>query len=167
MSLMSCLHRVRVGFFSPGIAQFGHWLQDRRGDLVWSTLVLVTVLIPLGGLSIDVPRYFRLRSTLATGVDAAAAAAAAQCGDIHHFQNSGDVRLMPDCAQSAARDAFAGSVAGLHQPTYRPRLDAIAIDEGADEVSATASGDLTLMFGLTPAFTIEVEARSRYRMIVR
>ena len=139
------------------------WLHDRRGDLVWSTLVIVAVLIPLGGLSIDVSRYFLLRSTLATGADAGAAAAA-QCLDVPHFQNTGETRLLPDCARAEALDAFAANVANLDAVSYQPRFTAIAIDEGRDEVAVRAEGDLRLIFGLTPAFTVQVKARSRYRM---
>ena len=139
------------------------WLQDTRGDLVWTTMVLVAVLIPLGGLSIDVSRYFLLRSTLATGADAAAAAAA-QCLDITHFQNTGDVRLLPDCATAEAHDAFVANVADLDAITYHPQFTSISIDEGLDEVDVNAQGDIRLIFGMTPAFTVEVQASSRYRM---
>jgi hypothetical protein len=34
-------------------------------------------------------------------------------------------------------------------------------------VTVRAAGDLRLIFGLTPAFTVHVTAVSRYRMIVR
>ncbi len=139
------------------------WLRDTRGDLVWTTLVLVAVLIPLGGLSIDISRYFLLRSTLATGADAAAAAAA-QCLDIPHFQNTGDTRLLSGCAAAEAHDAFAANVADLDAATYHPTFTAIAIDEALDEVNVNAQGDIRLIFGMTPAFTVEVQASSRYRM---
>ena len=42
-----------------------------RGDMVWNALIIVTVLLPLSGLAIDVPRYFALRSRLQAAVDAA------------------------------------------------------------------------------------------------
>jgi Flp pilus assembly protein TadG len=139
------------------------WFGDTKGDLVWTTLVLVAVLIPLGGLSIDVSRYFLLRATLATGADAAAAAAA-QCLDIPHFQNTGDTRLLPDCAATEARSAFAANVADLDGATYHPQFTALSIDEGLDEVDVNAQGTIRLIFGMTPAFTVEVQASSRYRM---
>jgi len=143
-----------------------NWLRDRRADLVWSTLVIVTVLLPLGGLSIDVPRYFLLRSNLATAADAAAAAAA-QCVDTAHFQNTGETRLLPACARAEARDAFAASLHNLDRATYHPLFEGLSIDEGRDQVTVRAAGDLRLIFGLTPAFTVRVTAVSRYRMIVR
>ena len=139
------------------------WLCDARGDLVWTTLVLVAVLIPLGGLSIDVSRYFLLRSTLATSADAAAAAAA-QCLDIPHFQNTGETRLLSKCAAAEAHDAFAANVAELDAATYHPAFTTITIDEALDEVNVNAQGDISLIFGITPAFTVEVQASSRYRM---
>ena len=52
------------------------WLLGRRGDMVWNALVIVTVLLPLAGLAIDVPRYFALRSRLQIAADAGAEAAA-------------------------------------------------------------------------------------------
>ena len=57
-------------------------------DLVWNTLVLITVLVPLAGLAIDVPRDFTLRARLQLAADAAAEAAARSV-DIPHFRNTG------------------------------------------------------------------------------
>ena len=142
------------------------FLRHTGGDLVWSTLVIVTVLLPLGGLSIDVPRYFLLRSTLATAADAAAADAA-QCVDIPHFQNTGDRRLLTACARSAAQDTFAANVDNLDAAAYHPHFLSLSIDEDQDELMVRVSGDLRLIFGLTPAFTVHVTAASRYRMVVR
>ncbi len=142
------------------------WLRHCGGDLVWNTLILVTVLIPLGGLSVDIPRYFLLRSTLATAADAAAADAA-QCLDIPYFQNTGESRLLADCARSAAQDTFAANVDHLDPAAYHPHFLNLTIDETQDEVAVHVSGDLRLVFGLTPAFTIQVVAASRFRMIVR
>ncbi len=59
------------------------------GDMVWNALIIVTVLLPLSGLAIDIPRYFALRSRLQGAVDAAAEAAARQV-DIPHFMNTGE-----------------------------------------------------------------------------
>lgn len=142
------------------------WLRDRRGDLVWSTLIIVAVLLPLAGLSLDVPRYFLLRSNLATAADAAAAAAA-QCLDVSYFQNRGETRLLPACAQAEAQDAFAANLRNLDAATYHPRFVSLSIDEVRDQVVVRAEGDLRLIFGLTPAFTVHIAAASRYRMIVR
>ena len=139
------------------------WLHDTRADMVWNALVIVTVLIPLGGLSIDIPRYFNLRASLATASDAAAAAGA-QCLDIPHFQNTREVRLLPNCVEAEARTVFAANVADLDAGAYSPRLDDISVDEGEDSVAVRSSGDIRLMFGLTPAFTVNIEAESRYRM---
>ena len=54
--------------------------------------MLITVLVPLAGLAIDVPRYFTLRARLQLAADAAAEAAARSV-DIPHFRNTGEVRL--------------------------------------------------------------------------
>ena len=139
------------------------WFRSTGGDMVWNALVLVTVLIPLGGLSIDVARYFNLRTGLATASDAAAAAAA-QCLDIPRFQNTGDVFLLPACVEAEAQTVFAANVADLDPAAYNPRFLDVAIDEGIDSVRVRAAGEIRLMFGLTPAFTVDVAAESRYRM---
>ena len=63
--------------------------------MVWNALVIVTVLLPLAGLAIDVPRYFALRSRLQIAADAGAEAAA-RAVDIRHYINTGETRLEPD-----------------------------------------------------------------------
>jgi hypothetical protein len=48
--------------------------------MVWNALVIVTVLLPLAGLAIDVPRYFALRSRLQIAADTGAEAVARAAG---------------------------------------------------------------------------------------
>ena len=58
--------------------------------MVWNALVIVTVLLPLAGLAIDVPRYFALRSRLQIAADAGAEAAARAVDDPALHQHGRD-----------------------------------------------------------------------------
>lgn len=138
------------------------WLLGRRGDLVWNTLVVITVLLPLAGLAIDVPRYFTLRTRLQLAADAAAEAAARSM-DIPHFRNTGEVRLSGD-AYGAAGAEFARATGDLAARGYAPALGAIQVDEGGDTVTVHASGTTQIFFALSPSFTVPVVAQSRFRM---
>jgi len=139
------------------------WLAGKRGDMVWNTLVIVTVMIPLMGFTLDLPRYFTLRNTLQNATDAAAEAAA-QTLDADAFVNGGEVQLSSQATRSAS-DAFGVAASPMTAKGYSLALDGISIDEGANEVQATAHGDIRYMFGLTPSVTLHAQGRSRYRTI--
>jgi len=136
----------------------------RRGDMVWNALVIVTVLLPLSGLAIDVPRYFALRSRLQAAVDAAAEAAARQV-DIAHYQNTGETRLDADRYAGEAHWAFETAVTNLRARGYTASFDNLSVDEAADAVTADGSGTIRLFYNLTPPATVRVSATSWYRMI--
>ena len=140
------------------------FLTGRSGDMVWNALVIVTVLLPLSGLAIDVPRYFLLRSRLQVAVDAAAEAAARQV-DIAHYQNTGETRLDPDTYGGEAHWAFETAVTDLRARGYTASFDTLSVDEAADAVTVDASGTIRLFYNLTPPVTVRVSATSWYRMI--
>jgi len=142
------------------------WLLGRRGDMVWNALIIVTVLLPLSGLAIDVPRYFALRSRLQIAADAGAEAAA-RTVDIRHYINTGETRLEPDRYAGEAAWAFETAVADLRARGYTASLDGVDLDEGADAVSTRASGTIRLFYNLAPPVTMHVGATSWYRMIRR
>ncbi len=139
------------------------WMTGKRGDMVWNALVIVTVMIPLMGLTVDIPRYFILRTTLQNAADAAAEAAA-QTLDAGAFINEGDVSLASYATDSATR-VFYATAAPAADRGYAISLDGVSIDERADEVTVTASGRLRYLFGLTPEVTISVQAASRFRSL--
>ena len=62
------------------------WLVGDEGNMVWHALILITVLIPLASLTIDVPRYYTLRSRLQLAADAAAESAS-RCLDFRFLKN--------------------------------------------------------------------------------
>lgn len=157
-----CWRVVRRGVNLQSSIFNPQWLFGRRGDLVWNTLVVITVLIPLAGLAIDVPRYFTLRTRLQLAADAAAEAAARSV-DIPHFRNTGEVRLAGDAYGNAAAE-FARATGDLAARGYAPSLGAIQVDEGSDTVTVHASGTTQVFFALSPHFTVPVVAQSRFRM---
>jgi len=140
------------------------FVSGRRGDMVWNALVIVTVLLPLSGLAIDVPRYFALRSRLQIAADAGAEASA-RTVDIRHYINTGETRLEPDRYAGEAAWAFDTAVADLRARGYTATLDGVDLDEGADVVATRASGTIRLFYNLTPPVTVHVGATSWYRMI--
>jgi hypothetical protein len=134
--------------------------------MVWSAVILVAVFLPLASLTLDVPRYYVLRSRLQLGADAAAQTAAG-CVDTLHFQNTGETRLDFWCQRSEPYQVFYATVMPLTTAQVNATLVSVTADETADTVTATAYGNIHPFFGLTPAVTLWVEARSRYRMEAR
>ncbi len=147
-----------------GVLRLWSFVLGRPGDMVWNALVIVTVLLPLLGLAIDVPRYFALRSRLQIAADAGAEAAA-RTVDIRHYINTGETRLEPDRYAGEAAWAFETAVADLRARGYTANLDGVDLDEGADAVATRASGTIRLFYNLTPPVTVHVGATSWYRMI--
>ena len=140
------------------------WLLGKRGDMVWNTLVIVTVLLPLMGLTLDVPRYFILRSTLQNATDAAAEAAA-QTTDAASFINAGDQELLSSGAIQYAHRAFVAVAAPMNAKGYHLTIDSISIDESHDRVTVTAHGDIQYLLGMTPRVAVSVQGSSRFRSI--
>jgi hypothetical protein len=142
------------------------FLLGARGDLVWNTLVIVTVLLPLSGLAIDVPRYFALRGRLQIAADAAAEAAA-RAVDVRHYIHTGETRLEPDRYAGEAHWTFEAAVADLRARGYTAALDGIDLDEAADAVSTRASGTIRPFYNLAPPVTLRVGATSWFRLTRR
>lgn len=143
-----------------------NWLFNRDADLIWSSVVLVAVLLPLASLTLDVPRYFVLRSRLQLAADTAAEAAA-QCVDIPHFQATGETTLDYWCAYAEPESVFRRSVAPLRAKGYGLYISFIGMDSAQQSVTVYAQGDMPVFFALTPRLTVRVEARSAYRVIVK
>ena len=163
---MAFVGRERSSKKGQRLTASSQWLRCNRADLVWSSVVLVAVLLPLASLTLDVPRYFVLRSRLQLAADAAAEAAA-QCVDIPHFQATGET--LPDywCAYSEPESVFRRSVAPLRAKGYGLYVAFIGIDPAQQSVSVYAQGDMPVFFALTPRLTVRVEARSAYRVVVK
>jgi uncharacterized membrane protein len=146
------------------MARLLRWLTNGRGDMVWSALVIVTVMIPLMGLTLDIPRYFILRSTLQNAADAAAEAAA-QTADGAAFIHAGDQELLAGSALQYAQRVFTEAAAPLSAKGSHLALDGFSIDESGNRVIVTAHGDIRYLFGLAPRVTLHVRGASRFRSI--
>ena len=147
-------------------ASIRRWLCNRDADLVWSSIVVVAVLVPLAALTLDVPRYFILRSRLQLAADAAAEAAA-QCVDITHFQNTGETRLNQWCAWGEAENVFRQTVAPLRSKGYGIYAAQIGVDPARQSVAIYGRGEMPIFFALTPRLTVRAQATSLYRVEVK
>jgi hypothetical protein len=145
---------------------FRRWLCNRDADLIWSSIVMVAVLVPLAALTLDVPRYFILRSRLQLAADAAAEAAA-QCVDIPHFQRTGETMLDEWCLLSEPGYIFVQIANPLRAKGYQLYLNHFGFAPGGDTITVQAEGTMPVFFALTPRLTLRVEAQSRYRVIVK
>lgn len=134
--------------------------------MVWNALVIIAVLLPLMGLTLDVPRYFMLRSRLQAAADAAAEAAA-RAVDVRHFSTTGEVRLDPNRYADEAFWAFEAAVADLRARNYNITLHTLALDEAANTVTVGASGTIRPIYSLLPPVFVNVNATSWYRMVQR
>ena len=138
--------------------------RDERGqNLAMFALVLAFLLVPLMTLVVDVPRYFILRATLQSAVDAAAEAAA-RCVDVAWYQETGEVRLDVGCARAEARRHF-DLVTADAGTGYTYALSEIAVDEAANTVTVRGTGRLTTFLGdLAPRITVHGEGTAGFRM---
>ncbi len=138
--------------------------RDERGqNLAMFALVLAFLLVPLMTLVVDVPRYFILRATLQSAVDAAAEAAA-RCVDVAWYQETGEVRLDVACARAEAWRHF-DLVTADPGTGYTYTLAEIAVDEAANTVTVQGTGRLTTFLGdLVPRFTVQVAGTAAFRM---
>ena len=89
--------------------------------MVWNALVIVAVLLPLAGLTIDVPRAFILRARLQAACNAASEAAA-RAIDVPHFRDTGEVRLDTGKALASAQNYFAAGTSSLAGGGYQPAM---------------------------------------------
>ncbi len=110
-----------------------------RGSVTLWILGLALLVLPLGGLGVDLGRAASVRRALAATADAAALAGAGAL-DEAAYRASGAVVLDPVAAAARARASVAAQA-------DRPGLQAVAVDADATRVTVTVSGvaDLTLL----------------------
>ncbi len=140
------------------------FLEDVKGDIVWGTLVVATVLLPLASLAIDVPRYYTLRSTLQTAADAAAEGAA-RCINGPVFENMGEDSLYLSCVRREVVSRFYGTAHTLDGKGFSYRFGSASLDSRS--ITVTAQGSARVFFGILPGFTVHVRSTSRWRAVRR
>lgn len=145
------------------------WLRGRQGDMVWSAVVLVTVMLPLAALTLDIPRYYRLAGQLNQALEAAAQDAALTCMDMAHFEHTGQIRMRDSlCLQVVAEGRFQDNVDEiLGRGGMFPQLVAVAYDPARQRVHVEGQAQMDVFFGLTPRITVRRTANSYIRMVVR
>ncbi len=140
------------------------FLEDVRGDMIWGTIIVAAVLLPLASLAIDVPRYYTLRSTLQTAADAAAEGAA-RCINGPVFENMGEDFLYVSCVGREAVSRFYGTANSMAGKGYSYSLGTVSV--GFRSVTVTAQGSARVFFGILPGFTVHVRSTSQWRAVRR
>ena len=131
--------------------------QAERGTITLWLLGLCVMLLPLGGLGLDLGRAFSARRSLAAAADAAALAGAGAL-DVGAYRADGTVQLDPALAEARARRSVTAQLDGGAIRAARVRV-------GAQSVTVEVEGrvDLTLLRlvrGAEP-FTVTVSATAR------
>ncbi len=144
------------------------WLADRRGNftMTFYAVLFVTVVPALFLLITIVPRYYMTYIRLQNATDAAAAAAA-RCIDVQHFQDTGETVLDLGCAQAEAFDRFNRTLAHLVDRGYTFSLDRIEVDETQDQIIISATGVMPSGVIGIPIPPVRVSTVTYYRMATR
>lgn len=143
----------------------GGWLIDGTGDMVWSAIVIITVMLPLASLTIDIPRYFRLSGQLSQALEATGQGVVNTCLDMGHFERSGQVRMVDVCIYFESTALFTLNTQELTRRGYQPRMTDIRYDPTAQRLYLAGEGALSAFFGITPALTLRRSVESRVRMV--
>jgi uncharacterized membrane protein len=132
-----------------------------RGTITLWLLGLAMMLLPLGGLGVDLGRSFSSRRALSAAADAAALAGAGAL-DVNAYRASGVVVLDPIAAEQRARRSVANQL-------DRDDLRRIAVQADATSVTVEVEGlvDLTLLRLYRGARPFTVRVSSTARPVVR
>lgn len=134
---------------------------DARGSVTVWLLGLSLLLMPLGGLALDLSRSFSERRALASAADAAALAGGGAL-DEARYRRDGTVALDPVLAEQWARGSLAAQLdtAALRSATVRADTDQVT-------VILQGSVDLTLLRLLEGGapFTVRVSATARPHLL--
>src|SRR5262245_39917058 len=110
--------------------------RTQRGTITLWLLGLCLMLLPLGGLGLDLGRAFSTRRSLSAAADAAALAGAGAI-DVAAYRADGTVRLDPTRAESRARRSVTAQL-------DRDAVRAVRVDVDGDTVTVEVSGDVDL-----------------------
>jgi len=129
----------------------------QRGTITLWLLGLCVMLLPLGGLGLDLGRAFSARRSLGAAADAAALAGAGAL-DVGAYRADGTVRLDPALAEARARRSVADQVDDDAIRSVRVR-----IGEQSLTVDVEGRVDLTLLRLVrgADAFTVTASATAR------
>ena len=137
-------------------------------SLLWFTIVMLFVGVPLMVLVVDGIQFWRVRNQLQVAADAACEEAAYVGADRRAYRENG-VQLFGDTgtASADARQTFYATLFNADVLQYGPTLS-IAFDNGAGSAICNASANVqSLIASIIPAITIDVEAESEMRFSSR
>ena len=131
--------------------------RPERGSVTLWLLGIAVMLLPLGGLALDLSRSFSERRALAAATDAAALAGAGAL-DEGRYRTDGTVALDPVKAETRVRRS-------LDAQLDRGALRSVAVRAEAESVTVVATGvvDLTVLRLIERGapFTVRVSATAR------
>ncbi len=121
------------------------FFRERRAyAMPFYAIVLATVALPLLVLSVDVTRYFYLRTHLQSALDAACEGGA-QALDLPHFRSTGEGRINLSQASGYAGREFAASTVENGITKYSPRITGLSL-ASPRTLRCSASADMVPTF---------------------
>ena len=135
--------------------------RSQRGTITLWLLGLCVMLLPLGGLGLDLGRAFSTRRSLGAAADAAALAGSGAL-DVVAYRADGTVRLDPTRAESRARRSVADQLDADAVRAVRVR-----VEEESVTVEIEGTVDLTLLRLVQGAEPFSVVASATARPHVR
>lgn len=130
-------------------------------SLAWWAAFLATLLMPLAGLAIEMPRLFAFRENLQRTADAAAEACAHLGVDTAYFVQTGQIRLGPYAHIYAYNSLDTAWMAG------KGTLTSVRVAVAGDMCRVELSARMWLVIPFVPSFTIHATAISRARSQLR
>ena len=140
------------------------FLSSTRASLVWNTMVLVTVILPLSSLVFDVPQYYAAATNLEMALDAAAQGAANDCLQLAEFSESGQTRLDEGCVNSQALIRFNDLTEQMADFGHESRLTTVDCRDSCQTVFLQGTTAVRVFFSLSPEIAISRTASSKVRM---
>jgi Flp pilus assembly protein TadG len=134
-------------------------VRSERGTITIWMLGLCTMILLLGGLSLDLWRAYSERRALAAAADAAAVAGAAAI-DLDAFRRNNEVRLIPGQAEARARASLANQLdrQALNQAQIHATDRQVVVD-----ASGTVNFTLLNLLDQGGRFAIQVRATAEPR----
>ena len=128
-----------------------------RGTVTLWLLGLAMMLLPLGGLGVDLGRSFASRRALSAAADAAALAGAGAL-DVDGYRATGAVVLDPVAAEQRARRSIANQLDRDDLRRIRVRADVTSVTV---EVEGVVDLTLLRLFRGAEPFTVKVSSTAR------
>ena len=140
------------------------FITNSKASLVWNTMVLMTVFLPLASLVFDVPQYFAAAANLEMALDAAAQEAANDCLQLLSYSQSGTTSLDSSCVASQARRRFQVLTDPMAAAGHVPNLTMVTCSNACRTLHLQGATTIRVLFSLSPPITIIRSSNSQVRM---